>query len=46
MLQGCADFGIRKCADRDDFDSLLKALGEDAYQTAYLPLDEEMEMRL
>lgn len=49
VRHGCADFGIRKCADRDDFNSLLKALGEDAYQTAYLPSDEEtedMELRL
>lgn len=43
VRQECADFGIRKCADRDNFNSLLKALGKDAYQTAYLPSDEEIE---
>ena len=42
VRQECADFGIRKCADRDNFNS-LKALGKDAYQTAYLPSDEEIE---
>jgi len=39
--QGCADFGIRSCYNSDDYNKLLRELGEDAYQTAYLPDDEE-----
>ena len=39
--QGCADFGIRSCYDSDDYNKLLRELGEDAYQTAYLPDEEE-----
>ena len=39
--QLCADFGIRRCHDNDDFNELLKELGEDAYQTAYLPDEDE-----
>lgn len=39
----CADFGIRACADAEDFNHLLKELGEDAYNTAYLPEEDENE---
>lgn len=39
----CADFGIRTCYDNDQFNELLKELGEDAYNTAYLP-DEDEDM--
>lgn len=43
--QLCADFGIRTCYDNDQFNELLKELGEDAYNTAYLPdEDEGMQM--
>lgn len=41
----CADFGIRTCYDNDQFNELLKELGEDAYNTAYLPdKNEDMGM--
>lgn len=43
----CADFGIRNCFDTEDFNNLLKELGEDAYATAYIPeenADEGMVM--
>lgn len=39
--QYCADFGFRICCDEDDFNGLLKELGEDAYQSAYLESDSE-----
>lgn len=41
--QMCADFGIRDCSDIEDFNSLLKELGEDAYTTAYIPEEDENE---
>ncbi len=41
--QLCADFGIRTCWDNEQFNALLKELGEDAYNTAYLP-DEGEDM--
>lgn len=43
--QLCADFGIRTCCDNEQFNEILKGLGSDAYNTAYLPdEDEEMQM--
>ena len=39
----CADFGIRDCSDTEDFNNLLQELGEDAFQTAYLPNENEDE---
>ena len=39
--QLCADFGIRTCWDNEQFNALLKELGEDAYSTAYLPDEDE-----
>lgn len=45
--QLCADFGIRDCWDHEQFNELLKELGEDAYDSAYLPdEDEDMGMQL
>lgn len=41
--QLCADFGVRSCYDAEDFNRLLKELGEDAFQTAYLPNEDEDE---
>ena len=41
--QGCADFGIRDCFDEEDFNRILKQLGEDAYQSAYIPTEEGQE---
>ncbi len=37
--QRCVDFGIRDCSDVEDFNNILKSLGEDAERTAYLPDD-------
>ncbi len=34
--QKCADFGIRNCNDIEDFNNILKSLGDDAEQTASL----------
>ncbi len=42
-LQGCADYGIRNCADAEDFNTLLRQLGEDAYENACLPEEETEE---
>lgn len=39
--QLCADFGIRTCCDNEQFNELLKELGTDAYNTAYLPEENE-----
>lgn len=45
--QLCADFGIRDCWDNEQFNKFLKELGEDAYNSAYLPdEDEDMGMQL
>lgn len=45
--QMCADFGIRDCSDTEDFNNLLKELGDDAYGSAFLPdEDEDMGMQL
>ena len=41
--QGVADFGIRKCEDVNQFNALLKDLGEDAYDIGYIPPEEESE---
>ena len=41
--QLCADYGIRLCCDAEQYNELLKDLGEDAYNTAYLPEDGETE---
>lgn len=42
FLKQCADFGIRDCHSVEDFDAILKELGEDAIQSAGLT-DEEIE---
>lgn len=39
--QGVADFGIRQCCDIEQYNDLLKDLGEDAYDMAYIPPEEE-----
>ena len=39
--QDCADYGFRECFNDEDHNNILKDLGEDAYNTAYLPEDEE-----
>ena len=37
----CADYGIRSCWDIEDFNHLLRGLGEDAVRTAELFPDED-----
>ena len=37
----CADYGIRSCCDIEDFNRLLRGLGEDAIRTAELFPDED-----
>ena len=39
--QGVADFGIRQCCDAEQFNDLLEELGEDAYDMAYIPPEED-----
>lgn len=36
----CADFGIKKCVDPEQYNGILKDLGEDAYDTAFIPTDD------
>lgn len=36
----CADFGIKQCVDEEQFNKILKDLGEDAYNTAYIPTND------
>lgn len=43
ILDACAEYGIRNCEDAEDFNNLLRGLGEDAFQTAYLPNENEDE---
>ncbi len=38
----CAKFGIRPCHDKDDFNNLLRSLGEDAIESAEMFEDEGM----
>ena len=39
----CVDFGIRDCNDVEDFNDILKSLGEDAVSSAYLPEDTDFD---
>lgn len=39
--QLCADWGFRACSSVEDFNTLLQELGEDAYDSAYIPTEEE-----
>lgn len=36
----CADFGIKKCCCAEQYNKILKDLGEDAYDTAFIPTDD------
>ena len=46
VMDQIADYGIRNCESVEDFNELLKELGEDAYQSAYLnPEEESMNMQ-
>lgn len=41
VLNACAEYGIRNCEDAEDFNNLLRGLGQDAMDNAWLPDDEE-----
>ena len=41
VLDACAEYGIRACADTEDFNHLLRGLGQDAIDNAWLPDDGE-----
>lgn len=42
--QYCADWGIRSCENEEEFNALLKELGEEAYENASLCEEEESEV--
>lgn len=42
----CAAYGIRQCCDTEQFNDLLRELGEDAVQTAELFSDEDEEITM
>lgn len=42
FMRQCADFGIRDCRGENDFNELLKELGDDAVQSATI-YDEDIE---
>ena len=47
VWQRCADFGIRKCTDAEDFNRLLRELGKDAVESAEIPIEtEEPDMQM
>ena len=41
VLNACAEYGIRNCEDAEDFNNLLRGLGQDTMDNAWLPDDEE-----
>lgn len=41
LEEQCAEFGIRSCYDTEDYNNLLRELGQDAVDMAWLPDDEE-----
>ena len=41
LEEQCAEFGIRNCYDAEDFNNILRELGQDAVGNAWLPDDEE-----
>lgn len=43
----CADFGFKQCCDTDQYNDILRGLGEDAIQSAeIIPDDEDMGIQL
>ena len=42
-LRDCADWGVRSCFSWEDYNDLLKSIGEEAYENAAVPLDDEDE---
>lgn len=45
VLAACAEFGIHACADTEDFNNLLRRLGPDAIDNAWI-FDDAEEMTL
>ncbi|MEG0835403.1 MAG: hypothetical protein RR413_08155 [Christensenellaceae bacterium] len=43
--QLCADYGIRRCCDTEQFNDLLRGLGEEAIENGEL-FDDDMEQSL
>ena len=41
ILDACAEYGIRRCEDAEDFNNLLRGLSQDAMDNVWLPDDEE-----
>ncbi len=41
----CADFGIKKCVDDEQFNKILKELGDDAFYSDYIPIDDEGQVQ-
>ena len=41
VLDACAEYGIRNCEDAEGFNNLLRGLGQDAVDSAWLPDDAE-----
>lgn len=46
VMDGIAEFGIRDCTNEDEYNELLKELGEDAYESAYLVSGEDSGMNM
>lgn len=46
VYQECADFGFTQCNSIEDYNDILKSLGGDAYENAYIPDDEDMEQTM
>ena len=46
VMDGIADFGIRDCNTEEDYNNILKDLGDDAYQSAKLEIEDRGEMKL
>lgn len=44
VLNACAKYGIRACRDSEEFNNLVRGLGEDAMDNALLPDDGESLM--
>ena len=44
--QMCADFGIRDCCSMEEYNSILRELGRDAYESAVIYPDESEDQSL
>ena len=46
VMDGIADFGIRDCTNEEEYNNILKALGDDAYQNAQLIIEDNGDMQI